>query len=228
MFGEIASFFETAKGLHWVYKLLQKLPFIDVTTKVLNPDISVLEDTNRYKQVGAFEYEHTHIVKFKTKKRGLCLYVLRYSWDGSEKDYLVKVFEEKDDKREELAVAEKLPNVEEQGVKTFVAVFESDKKKEIKTFVVVISNLSDLKNVSGKDTYHKVIGGECKRVTMEVSLLSKKRFFKRVVDTNGDSPRQRIDRAFSSDLKKSCSWCVHDDKDVGGIKKGEKYYLYWK
>ena len=228
LLGETAAFFETAKGFHWAYKLLQKLPF-DISTKVLNPDIIILENTEKYKQVKDFEYKHTHIVKFKTKKRGFCLYVMQYSWDGSEKDYLVKAFEEKGERKERIAIVEKLPNVDEQGVKTFVAVFEADKKKELKTLVIEISKLSDLKNIAEKYTYHRSTGGKSQRVTIEVSLLSKKRFFKKVVDTKGDFPHIRIPKKILSlDKRNSYSWSVHDDKDVGGIRRKEKYFVYWK
>ncbi len=223
---DILTFLETAKGLNWLYKRRHKIAFLN-KNKILNPDINIESHVVKYEQINENEYKHAFTVKCKTKKRGLCIYVFRYSWDGSEQDYTVSAFEDRNNKREQIAIVEKLPNIEGLGIKTFVIIFEADKKDESKTFFIVVNNLSDKKNIAKGDVHHRVSCKNCKKVTFEVSLLKEKVFYKKVVDTTGEFPNIRIDNRISSQPEMSCSWAVHDDEDVGDIRTKEKYFLYW-
>lgn len=224
---KIKIFFETAQASQWFYKLVQKTPFIR-KRKILNPDIEICECESEYRQVSSFEYENIYTLKIETKKAGLCNYIAQYSWDGSEKDYYVEAFEKINSEEREIGVTEKLPNITESGVRTFVIIFDSPAKKESKKLIIKFKKLRDKKNCAKAETFYRPSNNKCKRIIINVSLLENKMFYKKVVDTNSDSPVERLNDALSHECKKSCSWHVHDDKDIDTIKEKEKYIVFWK
>ena len=195
--------------------------------KKLNPDIEVCECKSKYRQISKFEYENNYFLKIKTKKVGLCNYIMRYLWEGSEQDYSVEAFEDEDIEEKKIGIIE-IPSVSESGVRTFATILNFNKKDDIKYLIVKFKKLKDTQGLAKKESFYEPSSDCCGRITIEVFLLENKLFYKKVVDTNFDLPREQLKKILSHRLSKSCSWSVHDDKDINKIIEKEKYIIYWK